>query len=472
MPASETSHSGAFDDNPLHQDLIRPGPAGGQESAELSPLHASLGALAALFGPPRQRSFAVRYWDGTVEAPASEPRFTLVLNRPSALRRMLLPPSELAITQAFVDGDIDVEGDLEAAVGLRDELMWCLRTPATLMRVVRYALALPAGTTKDGLAGRVAATGLRRLGAKHTPARDAAAVRSHYDVGNDFFALWLGRDMVYSCAYFPTGEENIDEAQEAKLEHICRKLRLQSGETLLDIGCGWGSLVRYAAERYGVYATGITLSEPQAALARKRLRGAGLADRVSVEVRDYRDFAAGAVFDKVVSVGMLEHVGRAKLFAYFQQARRLVRSGGLFLAHGIVDGHPATFAPPRERLWRWLWREGAFIQHHVFPDGDVVPPSALVGYAERAGWETRDLESLREHYAATLRHWMRSLEARRDEAIDMVGEETYRVWCLYLSGCAQAFATGMLGVVQVLFSNTAADGVCRLPATRADVYQP
>lgn len=345
VPSLAPSRPDAAQVEPLRLPHVGAGSGSPRASSGPSPLRAARAALAELFGPVWQRSFAVRDWDGSVEVPRSEPRFTVILPRPWALRRMLLPPSELAITEAFVRGDLDVEGDLLAAVQLQDELIGRLQTPRTLARVMRYMLALPKQAPDYGPTGRVSEGALRRLGSRHSAARDAAAVRSHYDLGNDFYALWLGRDMLYSCAYFPAGSESLDEAQDAKLEYICRKLRLRPGETLLDIGCGWGSLVRYAAERYGVYATGFTLSEPQAMLARERLRAAGLDDRAKVEVRDYRDFQPDATFDKVVSVGMLEHVGRAKLLGYFQEARRLTRPGGLFLAHAIVDVQPLTFGP-------------------------------------------------------------------------------------------------------------------------------
>jgi cyclopropane-fatty-acyl-phospholipid synthase len=254
------------------------------------------------------------------------------------------------------------------------------------------------------------------------------------------------------------------------LDLICRKLRLAPGESLLDIGCGWGSLVLHAAERYGVRATGITLSERQATFASTRIAEAGLADRCRIEVRDYRDLPSEAVFDKVVSVGMFEHVGRARLPTYFSQAYRLTRPGGLFLNHGIVtlSSHPA----PLRMLESSLSRRTSFIQRYVFPDGELVPPADVLRLAEAAGFETRDLESLREHYALTLRRWVERLEEHHVEAARMAGETTYRVWRLYMSGSARAFATARIGVIQTLFSRNDGAGLSRLPLTRNDVYQP
>jgi cyclopropane-fatty-acyl-phospholipid synthase len=426
--------------------------------------------LLDLFGPPAQRSFAVRLWDGTTEAPspATAPQFTLIIRRPGALRRMLLPPSELALAEAYLRDDYDVEGRLEAASGLADNLAQRLGSPRLLASLVGRLLKLPAndqpadGTARNDREPRLS-------GLRHTRQRDAVAVRYHYDVGNDFYALWLDRRMIYSCAYFPTGAEDLDAAQEAKLEHICRKLRLKAGERLLDIGCGWGGLVQYAVERYGVTALGVTLSEPQAELAATRIRAAGLADRCRVEVRDYRDLTPEAPFDKVVSVGMFEHVGRAQLPTYFATAYRLTRPGGLFLNHGIAE---TANTPSGRQSWamRRLWRPGQFTWKYVFPDGELVPPGAAIQLAEASGWETRDVENLREHYALTLRQWVQRLEARHDEAAARVGEATYRVWRLYMSASAHGFATGRSQLIQMLLSKSRADGSSELPATRADLY--
>jgi cyclopropane-fatty-acyl-phospholipid synthase len=426
----------------------------------------TLALLEDLFGPSSGCPFALRLWDGSVEGPGvgHEPSFTLVLNRPGALRRMLLPPTDLALGEAYLRDDFDVEGDLEKATELADVLAARLRSPALLARLWR---TLPADDVPekvgDGTPGHL-------RGRLHSRKRDAAAVRSHYDVGNEFYALWLDGRMVYSCAYFETGEEEIDAAQEAKLDLICRKLRLKPGESLLDIGCGWGSLVLHAAERYGVRATGITLSERQASFARARIAEAGLAGRCRIEVRDYRDLPRRAVFDKVVSVGMFEHVGRARLPIYFSQAYRLTRPGGLFLNHGIVtlSSHPA----PLRMLERPLSRRISFIQRYVFPDGELVAPAVVLRFAEAAGFETRDLESLREHYALTLRRWVARLEEHHDEATSIAGERTYRVWRLYMSGSARAFATGRIGIIQTLFSRNDMAGLSNLPRTRKDLYLP
>lgn len=426
--------------------------------------------LSLLVGPPAHRDFAVRLWDGSTipASPNQEPRFTLVLRHPGALRRMFWPPSELTIGEAYLHDDFDVEGDPEAAAGLVDTIVVRLQSVPALARFLAGLAALPDGAPAPQPGTRRSVP--RLVGPAHSPQRDAAAVRSHYDLGNDFYGLWLDPWLVYSCAYFAEPDWDLAAAQEAKLELICRKLRLQAGERLLDIGCGWGGLALYAAQRYGVRARGITLSRPQAELARERIAAAGLGDRCRIEVRDYRDLPAASLYDKVVSVGMFEHVGRAQLPTYFAAAYRHLRPGGLFLNHGIVEVAPPAHAGMRDRLLQRLWRPGAFVQRYVFPDGELVTPAAAIAYAEGVGFETRDLESLREHYALTLRHWVRRLESRHAAAAAMVGEETYRVWRLYMAASAHGFARGDLGLIQVLFSKPRADGRSELPASRADLY--
>jgi cyclopropane-fatty-acyl-phospholipid synthase len=436
--------------------------------ASAAELHRTRALVADLFGPPEARDFLIRYWDGsTDEIPRGRQpaRFTLVLNHAGALRRMLVPPTERTLGEAYLRNDFDVEGDLEAATMLGGPLLARLTSPTQMARIAQRVYALPTGGD-DGAHGH---TRRWRWGAKHSRARDAAAIKYHYDVGNDFYRLWLDERMVYSCGYFPCGNESIDAAQEAKLDHICRKLRLTPGERLLDIGCGWGALVMRAAERYGVDATGITLSEPQAALARERIAAAGLGERCRIEVRDYRDLPADARFDKIASVGMVEHVGLSRLPEYFGHAYRLLAPGGLFLNHGIVSlgKRPAKLS---RALGRPLQRWGSFIERYVFPDGELVSPTEMLGPAERAGFEVRDAESLREHYARTLRHWVGRLEARRDEAIALVGEPTYRIWRIYMAGSAASFAAGRTGIVQWLLGKRDGGGTIHLPATRADLY--
>jgi cyclopropane-fatty-acyl-phospholipid synthase len=428
--------------------------------------------LDHLFGPPRSRSFAIGFWTGQVDAPARrDTRFTLVLRSPGSLRRMLLPPTETSIVDAYLFGDVDVEGDMEAAVSLGDLIASRLARPGAVARLARDVLLLPTGPSRTPLPAVPVRRWRPTLRPRHSVARDRRAVRFHYDLSNEFFALWLDRRMVYSCAYFERDDADLDAAQEAKLEYVCRKLRLRPGERLLDIGCGWGALVMQAARRHGVEALGITLSERQAALARERIAREGLQDRCRVEVRDYRELARHEPFDKIASIGMVEHVGLRRLRDYFRAAFDALRPGGLFLNHGIVSiaaARPRTLA---QRVGARLWRRNVFINRYVFPDGALVPAAPVIAAAEAAGFETRDVESLREHYAKTLRHWTARLERSEREAKRLVGEVTYRVWRLYMAGSAYGFASGRLAILQALLAKPDARGRVPLPRTRADLYR-
>ena len=423
-----------------------------------------------LFGPPSAREFGVRYSDGSAEMPASAPPFTLFIRRPGALRRMLLPPSELSIVEAYLFGDIDIEGDIEAAATIGDVVARRLSSAGAVTRLAQHTLALESGPPSEEMRNAHIARGLFRLGRIHSRERDERAVRFHYDVGNDFYALWLDRQLVYSCAYFERGDESLDSAQTAKLDYVCRKLRLAAGERLLDIGCGWGALVIHAACRYGVRATGITLSEQQASLARERVAAAGLSDVVSIEIRDYRTLASDEAYDKISSVGMVEHVGIERLGEYFRVAYDALKPGGLFLNHGIVSVEDATHRSVLDPVWRRLWKRDQFIRRYVFPDGDLVPASAVVAAGEGQGFELRDVESLREHYLTTLRHWVRRLEAHEAEARAATDDVTYRVWRLYMSAAAHGFRIGRISVIQSLFAKRDATGRVSIPRSRADLY--
>jgi cyclopropane-fatty-acyl-phospholipid synthase len=426
--------------------------------------------LTAIFGEPRERSFDVRFWDGTIDRGAnSNPPFTLALNRPAALRRMLLPPNELSIVESYISGDVDIVGSMEAASGLAEAIGGRLRSPIAIAKLVKMVIGLP-GQAEDDLADTRFPEHARKLGPRHTPVRDRAAIQFHYDVGNDFYKLWLDQRMVYSCAYFRSPDFTLDQAQEAKLDHICRKLRLKPGERLLDIGCGWGGLIMHAAKNYGVDATGITLSKNQAALARERIEQAGLADRCRVAIRDYRTLAAGDNYDKISSVGMVEHVGLSHLPVYFDAAYRALRPGGLFMNHGIVSLGEARPRSIRENILRKFWKADAFIDKYVFPDGKLTATKDVIGAAEAAGFEVRDVESLREHYAMTLRHWVKSLEDKSQEALALVGNHTFRVWRLYMAASANAFATASINILQTVLAKPDERGHSNIPLTRADLY--
>jgi cyclopropane-fatty-acyl-phospholipid synthase len=391
----------------------------------------------------------VRFWDGSsladrIDAPV------VAVDSPRALSHLLHQPGELGLARAWVDGSLTVPGDLEDVLATRGAF-----ADVSLSLVDRIRLALASV--------RIAGLGVLRPapipeieasvgGNRHSLARDRDAVRHHYDVSNDFYRLVLGPSMVYSCAYFASERDSLEEAQERKLDLICRKLRLADGERLLDVGCGWASLLIHAAANYGVRAVGVTLSGPQASLARERVALAGLRNRVEIRVADYREVADGP-FDKIASVGMYEHVGRGQLAHYAGTLARLLRPGGLLLNHGIARLHSQ---PPTA---------DTFISRYVFPDGELHPLSDLTSSIQAEGLEVRDVESLRDHYPLTLRRWVANLQARRADAVAIVGPERERAWQLYMLVSAQAFEAAEITVYQVLATHT--DGPHNLPLTRS-----
>ncbi len=415
----------------------------------------TLRLLDTLFGDQSAGRVSVRLWNGVRWNAGPARSATLVLNHPGALRAMFLPGTEVALGEAYLFDDFDVEGDVEAIFDLADAPALQAMGWRQRLRLGRALLRLPARAGGSRQIGRA-----RMRGRHHSVERDRQAVTAHYDVSNDFYALWLDRRMVYSCAYFQAVDEDIDTAQERKLDYICHKLRLQPGQRLLDVGCGWGGLVIHAARHYGVDATGITLSRPQAELANERIAAQGLADRCRVHVRDYRELDEPDAYDALVSVGMFEHVGAAMLPTYFAQAWRLLKPGAPFLNHGIA----ATASDQQ------VWRGPSFSEAYVFPDGELVPINASLRAAEEARFEVRDVESLREHYALTLRRWVRRLEGHHAEALEHVSEPTYRVWRLFMAGSAHGFTSGRLNLYQVLLVKPDEHGRSGLPLTRADWY--
>jgi cyclopropane-fatty-acyl-phospholipid synthase len=409
--------------------------------------------LDALFAAYPRRDFAVRLWNDEVWGNGNDPRFTIVLKHPASLRRMLLGSNELKLGESYIFDDFDIEGDIEAAFDFGDYLIAHELELTEKLHLAGLLLRLPHHDHRHGKLELVP----HLRGRLHSKQRDQRAVTYHYNLSNDFYQLWLDQQMVYSCAYFERGDEDIDVAQRNKLDYICRKLRLKPDERLLDVGCGWGGLAMYAARYFGVQALGVTLSKPQAELARQRIDQFGLSDRCEVRVCDYRDLDEAEPYDKIVSVGMFEHVGEPSLEEYFAHIWRLLRSGGIFLNHGIAAS----------ALFR---RKGSsFIDKYVFPDGGLVPLGTTIRTAEACGFEVRDVESLREHYARTLRHWVRRLESRYEDAKRMTGETVYRIWRIYMAGSAHAFATGRVNLYQVLFSKSR-NGQAHLPLTRADWY--
>jgi cyclopropane-fatty-acyl-phospholipid synthase len=398
-------------------------------------------ALGAVLGTDRI-PVRLRGWDGSLAGPPGAPVIAVRSRR--ALRRLAWSPGQLGLGRAYVAGEIEIEDDVFDTFG-------ALRSVGHLAR--KGSMAAPTAGDRLSLMGtalRLGAIGpepappaeeadLGRSGRRHSRRRDAEAIAHHYDVGNDFYELVLGPSMVYSCAVWASPGAGLDAAQEAKLDLVCRKLGLAEGDRLLDVGCGWGSLAIHAAQRYGATVVGITLSEEQAQLARKRVAEVGLTDRVEIRVQDYREIDDGPV-DAISSIGMSEHVGRAEMPGYVRQLHDLLRPGGRLLNHAIAwNAGTAT------------WNPDTFIARYVFPDGELLGLGETVGLLEAGGaLEVLDVEALRQHYALTLRAWVRRLEGHWDAAVAASSPGRARVWRLYMAACALAFESGEMGVNQVL----------------------
>jgi cyclopropane-fatty-acyl-phospholipid synthase len=380
--------------------------------------------------------FNVRLWNGRALAPLGPAPVTLTVRSPQALMN-LVNPSLGKLAKSYVEGQIDLEGNF------RD--------------VLRVG---------ESLVAREHSVYRRRSHAwkwwRHSRAADRRSIERHYDVGNDFYALWLDRNWVYSCAYFKQLEDSLDLAQEQKLDHICRKLMLKPGDRFLDIGCGWGGLVLWAVRHYGVSALGVTLSRGQYEHAAARIRELGLADRCEVRLQDYRDIPDGERFDKIASVGMFEHVGKRNLSTYFGKVQHLLHPGGLVLNHGIT-----TNSLQDAQLGGGI---GDFVDEYVFPGGELVHVTSVIEQMSRNGLEVWDAECLRPHYARTLWHWVDRLEARRDAARAIAGEKRLRTWLIYMAGSAHAFTRGWISVYQLLGIKMQPDGAAAYPPTRAHVY--
>lgn len=399
--------------------------------------------------------FAVRLWNGHRIGPSDGP--VLAVNDPGIVGRLLRRPVFDTLVKLWISKAIDVEdgslfdiaerGPKKIEAKLRKMSKW------TLLRDLP-ALFLSSGgaSSVEGLAGRN----------PYVSGSDKEAITHHYDISNDFYRLFLDERMVYSCGYFKDFGNGIDQAQFDKLDHICRKLRLKSGETLLDIGCGWGAMLIHAAKHYGAIGHGVSLSEAQTALARERIRAEGLEDRITIEVKSYSELTG--TFDKISSIGMFEHLGLANHDAYFKAVRRLLKPGGIYLHHAI------TRRMKRDRRG-WHRKEPFYkaLIKYIFPGGEVDHIGMTIESLEACRFEVHDVEDLREHYARTCRLWAERLLARFDEAIAEVGEAKARLWLLYLTGCSLGFDSGSVLVYQTLATRRSR-GRSGLPPTRADLY--
>jgi len=377
------------------------------------------------------RPFAIEFWDGSSLPSTNGGGPTFRVQSRKAVAHALRAPGQLGIGRAYVTGDIALD-DLDAAMQVVTN--W---QPPPVERKDQAKLALAAlRAAGPMLPPSPPAAELRPKGRLHTLTRDARAVRHHYDLPPEFFELFLGETMTYSCAIFSHGATTLEDAQRTKLDMVCTKLNLQAGQRVLDVGCGWGSWVLHAAKEYDVHVTGITLSKPQARVARERAEAAGLAQKVDIRVQDYRELQ-GEQFDAIASIGMVEHVGEPQIDVYAQQLRSMLPSGGRLLNHGIARLNPKSPEP------------GPFSERYVFPDGDPLPLSRVELALERAGFEVEHVEGFRDDYAETLRHWARRLDDNLEEATRLAGPERVRVWRLYLRAARNGFETGFTSIYQV-----------------------
>jgi cyclopropane-fatty-acyl-phospholipid synthase len=400
-------------------------------------------ALGAVLGTT-ELPVRLRGWDGSITGPEGAP--VVAVNSRRALRRMLWSPGQLGIGRAYVAGEIDMEDDVYATfAALRTDSRLAQEKPPAHWSW-RDRLALLGIALRLGAIGPQPAPPVEEAppagGRRHSQDRDAAAIAHHYDVGNDFYELVLGPSMVYSCAVWATPDVGLEAAQEGKLDLVCRKLGLAPSMRLLDVGCGWGSMAIHAAQRYGATVVGITLSEEQARMARKRIAEAGLTDKIEIRVQDYRAVDDGP-FDAISSVGMAEHVGRSQMPEYVAQLDRLLRPGGRLLNHAIAWNAGVS-----------TWRPDSFIARYVFPDGELLNLGEMVTLLESRELEVLDVEALRQHYALTLRAWVTNLEQNWDAAVATSSEGRARVWRLYMAASALTFEAGDMGVNQVLLQKT------------------
>ncbi len=409
--------------------------------------------------------FSVRLWDGSL-IPLGEhvdTDYFIAVNTPGALGKLLRRPTYENLLLLYARGDLEIHGDLIDFVAVAREK----RPRNKLKKISRTRLltqALPLLLTPAGAKSVEHRYRDDEVGRRESRRDNKEFIQFHYDISNDFYALFLGREMQYSCGYFTKPDNTLDQAQDDKLEMICRKLRLAPGEKLLDIGCGWGGLICHAARHHGVEAHGITLSQTQFDYATAKVKRLGLEDRITIELRDYSTLEG--TYDKIASIGMFEHIGIANMPKYFRKLNSLLRDRGLLLNHGI-----SRHAKPTKRAARKIRPERRLLLKYIFPGSELDNVGHSIDLMEICGFEVHDLEAWREHYALTTRHWYRNLMANRQKAEEFVGPEKFRLWALYLAGVSIGFTDGSMHICQVLASKHNAKGASGLPPTRADLYR-
>ncbi|MDP4144729.1 MAG: cyclopropane-fatty-acyl-phospholipid synthase family protein [Bacillota bacterium] len=389
-----------------------------------------------------KKNFNMIFWNGETVSYSENPEFVLRFNDKDTFKKLLMNPNSMVFAEAYMNNAFDIEGDIFSAIKLKDDLANMDISNKDKLTLFLKTAALPSLNL-------------------HTKEKDKENISHHYDISNDFYKLFLGRTMVYSCAYFKNEDEDLTTAQENKLDHICKKLRLKPGEKLLDVGCGWGSMIIWAAKNYGVEAHGITISEEQYKYALQRIKDENLEGKCFVELKDYRDIKGEEIYDKIVSIGMFEHVGAKNLPVYFKIMNRLLKDDGLFLNHGITHSKKADIAGA----------ESEFIEKYIFPGGELHDISRVLDVMEDCDFEICDVESLREHYYKTLSHWVDNLRNEKEKATEIAAEKTFRTWLLYMTGCAINFYEGHISVYQVLLGKSARKTGFSIPLTREYMYK-
>lgn len=416
---------------------------------------------------PLDLNVSVRLWNGEVIPLGNntDSKFIISLSGPGVVGSMIRRPTLETMVRLYATGHIDFEGgdliDFSEALKTKRSNRDRLKKISKIMlakNTLPFLFAKTAvGDLKEGFRDDM-------VGRNESKRKNSDYIQFHYDVGNEFYKLFLGSEMVYTCAYFKDWSNSLDQAQHDKLDMICRKLRLQPGESMLDIGCGWGGLICHAAQHFGVKAHGITLSQEQYEYAKEKIQRLGLSDRVTVEICDYADHQGS--YHKISSIGMSEHIGTANYPRYFNKINSLLRDRGLVLNHAI-----ARSAKPTKRLAARIRPERKFLLKYIFPGSELIPVGTTTEVLERTGFEVHDVESWREHYAITTRFWCKNLSANKERAIELVGAERYRLWVAYLAGASGGFTAGSIKIYQVVASKKAGKGVSGMPPTRDYMYR-